>query len=96
MEDGRLRISYRPALRALRRGALQDDILAVTRACTALLEEEVRRRPECWFWMHHRWRTRPPEDARPRAAAPGTAADPPEVPGSPVATAVRSGAGRSL
>jgi Kdo2-lipid IVA lauroyltransferase/acyltransferase len=96
MRDGRLRISYRPALRAFRRGVLQDDIREVTRACTALLEEEVRRWPEFWFWMHGRWRTRPPSDAPPRAAAPGAAAQPPAVAGPPVTTAIRSGAGRSL
>jgi Kdo2-lipid IVA lauroyltransferase/acyltransferase len=60
MPDGRLRISYRPALRPERRGgALADDILATTRACTALLEDEIRRHPGLWLWMHRRWRTRP-------------------------------------
>ena len=32
---------------------------ALTRV-TALLEEVVRRYPEQWFWMHRRWKTRPP------------------------------------
>ena len=27
---------------------------------TAELEAAVRRRPESWFWMHKRWKTRPP------------------------------------
>ena len=35
---------------------------ALTRA-TALLEEVVRRYPEQWFWMHRRWKTRPPGEA---------------------------------
>lgn len=30
---------------------------------TALLEERVRARPELWFWLHRRWKTRPPRDA---------------------------------
>jgi Kdo2-lipid IVA lauroyltransferase/acyltransferase len=30
---------------------------------TALLEEVVRRYPEQWFWMHRRWKTRPPAPA---------------------------------
>jgi Kdo2-lipid IVA lauroyltransferase/acyltransferase len=30
------------------------------RHLTALLEEVVRRYPEQWFWMHRRWKTRPP------------------------------------
>jgi KDO2-lipid IV(A) lauroyltransferase len=32
---------------------------AMTEAATARIEEAVRRCPEAWFWMHHRWRTRP-------------------------------------
>ena len=60
MPDGRLRVRYLPPLRPARRGALADDIFDVTRACTALLEAEVRRRPDLWLWMHNRWRTRPP------------------------------------
>jgi Kdo2-lipid IVA lauroyltransferase/acyltransferase len=32
---------------------------ALTRL-TALLEEVVHRYPEQWFWMHRRWKTRPP------------------------------------
>ncbi len=59
MADGRLRIAYGPPLRAIRRGTLAEDILATTRACTTLLETEVRRHPEVWLWMHGRWRTRP-------------------------------------
>jgi KDO2-lipid IV(A) lauroyltransferase len=37
----------------------------ITAACTALLEEAIRSRPEEWVWMHPRWKTRPPaeEDA---------------------------------
>jgi len=73
--DGRLRIVYRPALHPQRRGTLQEDILEFTTTCTRILEEEIRRHPELWFWMHNRWRTRPPEEAATRPA--GTAAPPP-------------------
>ena len=57
--DGRLQVSYRPPIAAVRRGAIEDDVRDLMRACTALLEEEIRRRPESWLWMHDRWRTRP-------------------------------------
>src|SRR2546425_1079788 len=59
LADGRLVIRYGPPVRATRRGALSDDIRALTQECTRLLEEEIRRRPEFWLWMHNRWRTRP-------------------------------------
>lgn len=32
----------------------------LTRAWTSILEEEVRARPEQYFWFHRRWKTRPP------------------------------------
>lgn len=60
LPDGRLLISYRPAIHAVRSGDLQDDILRLTRDCTAILEEEIRAHPRYWMWMHNRWRTRPP------------------------------------
>jgi len=66
--DGRLHVSYRPPIAAVRRGAIEDDVRDLMRACTGLLEEEIRRRPEAWLWMHDRWRTRP------RTAAGGAAA----------------------
>lgn len=59
LPDGRLRISYRPALRPSRRGSLQEDIRRITRDCTRILEDEIRLHPELWLWMHDRWRTRP-------------------------------------
>jgi KDO2-lipid IV(A) lauroyltransferase len=96
-DDGRLQIAYRAPIPAVRRGALEDDVVALTRACTALLETEVRERPSMWLWMHDRWRTRPrpatpaaPEAPRApeRASDPGLDA-PPAPPVSCVAEAGR-------
>jgi Kdo2-lipid IVA lauroyltransferase/acyltransferase len=75
LPDGRLQISYRPMIQATRQGAIEDDIRALTRACTAILEEEIRRRPSFWMWMHNRWRTRPPETIGAPAAGPGRRAE---------------------
>src|SRR5262245_7725217 len=57
--DGRLHVSYRPAIHPVRRGTLEDDVRELMHHCTGLLEAEIRRRPESWLWMHDRWRTRP-------------------------------------
>ena len=38
----------------------EDAALEITTRATALIEDAVRKQPEAWFWMHQRWRTRPP------------------------------------
>ena len=38
---------------------------AFTAAFNRRIEDAVRRAPEQWFWMHNRWRTRPPGEPRP-------------------------------
>jgi len=38
----------------------QDGLLALTQAYTDLLAAWIARRPEQWFWLHRRWKTRPP------------------------------------
>jgi len=39
------------------------DIIANTQAYTKAIEDNIRRHPDEWFWMHRRWKTRPPKDA---------------------------------
>ncbi len=41
--------------------ALPDDPVAATAALTRLIEEQIRRIPEQWVWLHRRWRRQPPE-----------------------------------
>lgn len=40
---------------------LPDDETEATASMTATIEEQIRRRPEQWVWMHRRWRRRPEE-----------------------------------
>jgi len=35
------------------------DPVALTALMTADIEEQIRRVPEQWVWMHRRWRERP-------------------------------------
>lgn len=39
---------------------LPDDPQEATAVMTRAIEEQVRRRPEQWVWMHRRWRRQPP------------------------------------
>ena len=38
----------------------ETEVIRLTAACTAALEQAIRRHPAEWVWMHERWRTRPP------------------------------------
>ncbi|HEY3056777.1 MAG TPA: lysophospholipid acyltransferase family protein [Thermoanaerobaculia bacterium] len=41
-----------------------DDPIALTERITRAIEEQIRRVPEQWVWMHDRWRDRPKWDVR--------------------------------
>jgi len=44
----------------IRRENPEEEILVNTQNFARLLEEQVRRYPEQWLWVHRRWKTRPP------------------------------------
>jgi KDO2-lipid IV(A) lauroyltransferase len=48
-----------PAIPLVTSGDLERDIVENTARFTAALERHVRLRPEQWFWVHRRWKTRP-------------------------------------
>lgn len=39
------------------------DAEMITALATSKLEQAIRENPEQWFWMHRRWKTRPPESS---------------------------------
>lgn len=39
----------------------EDAVRALTARHTARLEAVIRERPEMWFWLHKRWKTKPPD-----------------------------------
>lgn len=48
----------------------EETLLAFTAACTKIIEEEVRRFPAQWLWLHKRWKSRPEGEGAPAPAAP--------------------------
>jgi len=46
----------------IRTGDHKRDIYENTAAYTRLIEERIRQHPEQWFWLHKRWKSRPPEE----------------------------------
>ncbi len=45
---------------------LPPDAVAATALMTRVIEEQIRRVPEQWVWMHRRWRRQPPATLRPQ------------------------------
>jgi KDO2-lipid IV(A) lauroyltransferase len=68
----RIRVGAEIPLR--RSGDVKADLVENTARFTAAIEAMIREEPEQWFWVHRRWKTRRPVDARLRApdAAPET------------------------
>ena len=58
MPDGRHHLVFRPIVECKR----DDDPKALLERVTADIEEQIRRAPEQWVWMHDRWRERPKWD----------------------------------
>lgn len=63
LEDGRHHVRYLEPIECRR----DDDPVALTARITEAIEEQIRRAPEQWVWMHDRWRERPKWDVTPTA-----------------------------
>ena len=53
-----------PAFELIRTGDYRADVVANTALFTKRIEDFVRQHPDQWFWLHSRWRKRPPEELR--------------------------------
>lgn len=51
-----------PPVTLVRTEDREADVLQLTARLTALIEAQVRADPTQWFWIHDRWRHRPPEE----------------------------------
>ena len=56
----RHRVHVLPIMQVERTDDPVSDVVRNTRRFSAVFEEMVRRYPEQWFWVHKRWKTRPP------------------------------------
>lgn len=45
-------------------GEEKTDVLKITQLCTKIIQDQIEKYPEFWFWFHNRWKTRPEEDKR--------------------------------
>lgn len=58
-EDGGIRVRIEPAFEVAQTGDLDKDTWVATQLMTTCLETQVRKDPRWYFWMHHRFKTRP-------------------------------------
>ena len=65
--DGRFAGRVNPPL-ALPPPGTPDPVRALTATHVAWLEQEVRARPDHWFWLHRRWKTQPQPSPHPAPA----------------------------
>ncbi|HVP15717.1 MAG TPA: hypothetical protein VMS88_09250, partial [Terriglobales bacterium] len=68
-EDGRFDLDVVPPLR-VEDPAAPDALWRLTALHTSVLEERIRARPDLWFWLHRRWKTRPERVQEAVGAAP--------------------------
>ena len=45
-------------------------VAALTQKLASIQESHIRKAPDCWLWMHRRWRTRPPQEKEPSSRSP--------------------------
>ncbi|MBN2103488.1 lysophospholipid acyltransferase family protein [bacterium] len=59
---GRYKLTFHPFIFDHLEGLAPDHLVEVTQAYTKLLEDTIRLYPDQYFWMHRRWKKRPPEE----------------------------------
>ena len=59
--DGRYQMVFEPEVQLIRTGNSVADIEENTALFNRIIERYVRSHPEQWFWLHQRWKTRPPQ-----------------------------------
>jgi KDO2-lipid IV(A) lauroyltransferase len=81
--DGRHQVIIEGPLEPPDTGDRQADVLAFMQDLNDRLERWVRKHPDRWYWLHRRWKTRPPSDGAGRPRRPRAKGAPP-VPSAPV------------
>ena len=61
-QDDSHSVQLSPAVPLIDTGDREKDILANTARYTKIIEEAVRAHPSQWFWLHKRWKSRPPSE----------------------------------
>ncbi len=60
--DGTHTVQVYPAVRLIRSGDHESDLRENTARYTKVIESQIRLHPAQWFWLHKRWKARPPHE----------------------------------
>ena len=60
LDDGRFEVRIEPIIDFERTGDRETDIQNLTQHCNNKVEKYIRQYPEYYFWIHKRWKHRPP------------------------------------
>jgi len=58
-EDRIHTLTFGPEVRLVRTGDFKEEVRVNTARFTKIIEEQARRHPDQWLWVHRRWNTRP-------------------------------------
>jgi KDO2-lipid IV(A) lauroyltransferase len=58
-DDGNFELHIGQEVPLIDTGDKAQDVWDNTQAYTKVLEDIIRKRPEQWFWLHQRWKTKP-------------------------------------
>jgi KDO2-lipid IV(A) lauroyltransferase len=61
-DDGMQHMYICPEIPMTITGDDEVDMVYNTQVLTSFLEEQIRKHPEQWVWMHERWKTKPGEE----------------------------------
>ena len=60
--DGTHTAIIHPPVWAPKTSNRHQDIFETTQLLTKIVENHIKQHPEEWFWLHNRWKTKPPKD----------------------------------
>ncbi len=69
LAGGRHRACFEPAIEPDLGAPLDREVRRLTLLCEASLERHIYQYPEQYYWVHRRWKTRPPDECREREPA---------------------------
>jgi Kdo2-lipid IVA lauroyltransferase/acyltransferase len=57
-KSGKYKLIIKPAVKIIRTGTYETDLLENTQHFTKIVEEVIRTYPDQWFWLHQRWKSK--------------------------------------